>query len=181
MRTPSLAVIKLAPGPSSAIRLHALAERPRHVVELLLERRLDGELRHEALGLALDVDADPQLRAARVERHAAGALLPDPPVADLGEGDAPVVLAVEMEGGLAVLAEQSVVRSRGPALPRARNDLGGRVGKEARERGVLREHRLRALPRGCDVELLRQLHLSDLDPARRDQERRPGRELAQRP
>ena len=55
---------------------------------------------------------------ALLERHAAGELLPDAAVADLRERDAAVVLRVEVEGGLALLAEQLVDGLRG-APPRA--------------------------------------------------------------
>src|SRR5512145_398905 len=114
MRVPSLAATK-----ASATALHPPAQPRRHVVELLLERRLDGELGHEALRLALHLDAHAQLRAALLERHAAGELLPHAAVADLGEADAAVVLRVEVEGGLALLAEQLVDRLRGTALAAA--------------------------------------------------------------
>src|SRR5262247_3821022 len=103
MRVPSLASTK-----ASATALHSASQPRRHVLELLLERRLDRELRHEPLRLAFHLDADAQPRAALLERHAAAQLLPQAAVADLRERDAPVVLCVEVEGRLALLAEQLV-------------------------------------------------------------------------
>src|SRR5439155_2684798 len=94
------------PAPcGSILLLEPLAQRARHLVDLVAHRALDRELGHERLGAAVHLDPHACAPRALVERERSAQLAPDVAVADLLEVDVAVGAEVEVEGGGARAAE----------------------------------------------------------------------------